>query len=222
MSVFQETEDQQRARRIMGRNFIGIGEVMQHFGARYTDGWLAHLATIPFYEGTLEEYKHTHVLFPGYPYTIQDIRDSGYEELFHTAKRPLESMFLVVCVGAPWNIEYVVKARVDPCWFLIRRDPVPDSTQKYLWQQKLLLSRREAIPRVCEVVYMTILTYLVTGERLFKDVYVRCSDAMSCSDVRFLVGGFNSRGLSGFPGSDTGHCDGMGLAVMVQPKRLVR
>ena len=66
------------------------------------------------------------------------------------------------------------------------------TNQTYEEQQKLL--RGEDVARACEVVYMTILYYLVTGNRLFEHVYARCSDLSSGGD-RVSVGDFDRDGL---------------------------
>ena len=60
------------------------------------------------------------------------------------------------------------------------------------------------------MVYTIIGHFLATGERLFEDIYVRCSDVDSVG-YRVVVGGFGSNGL----GVD-GHwddCRGGGVGV---------
>lgn len=58
----------------------------------------------------------------------------------------------------------------------------------------MLLARNEDAPKARVVVYTAIGHYLVTSERLFKRVYVRCSDVILRDDY-VVVGLFDSDGL---------------------------
>jgi hypothetical protein len=184
MYVIEENDSQQKACAIMGRNFIGIGMVMRHFGVRLSDSELAAMATIPFSHKVLEACKDTHLLFPGYPFTILDVRDRGNAELFYAD------------VDEAWykDEKFANQERVDPRWYLMRRGPVSDSMDKNWQEQTALLTEGEVVPRACEVVYQTILTYLATGERLFEDVYVRTND-LGSGGYRVRTGSFGSDGL---------------------------
>ena len=57
-----------------------------------------------------------------------------------------------------------------------------------------LLAKDEEVPSTRVMVYAIIGHYLVTGERLFENVWVRCSDLDSSGD-RVNVGVFNQDGL---------------------------
>ncbi len=62
------------------------------------------------------------------------------------------------------------------------------------------------------MVYTIIGHFLATGERLFENVYVRCSDVGS-GGSRVDVGHFDSEGLDVFRGYSDGHChDFLGLS----------
>ncbi|MEK7067597.1 MAG: hypothetical protein AAB956_01225, partial [Patescibacteria group bacterium] len=63
-----------RAREIMGHNFLGVEEAIQHFGVNPTQKQLAALAEVPYPESVLEELKHSHVLVAVFPLSILDIR----------------------------------------------------------------------------------------------------------------------------------------------------
>ncbi|PIS41015.1 MAG: hypothetical protein COT26_00320 [Candidatus Kerfeldbacteria bacterium CG08_land_8_20_14_0_20_43_14] len=180
---YSPSTDQKRAREIMGSNFLGVEDVIKHFGISLTDDEVSALWDIPFPESVLQERKNTHILFPGYPLTILDIRGKVPRELF----RSLEDAW--------YNGEkFAKKEKVALRWYLIRKDIIQNSTGKTYQGQTALLADTEEIPRACEVVYMIILYYLVYQKRLFESLYGRCAD-VSSSGYRVDVGSFDLLGL---------------------------
>lgn len=181
-----ETPSQARARQIMGKNFLGIEDVQRHFGVQFSPEELAGLAEVSFPEHALVDCEATHILFPGYPLTILDVHQRTQkkgQKLFYSNRDAWYN-----------NQPFAREEKVGLGWHLIRRDIVHNSTNKtYEEQQKLL--RGESVSRACEVVYMTMLYYLVTGNRLFERIYARCQD-VSSSGGRVGVGDFGQDGLS--------------------------
>ena len=51
------------------------------------------------------------------------------------------------------------------------------------------------VPRACEVSYMTILYFLVTGNQLFGNIYIHCID-ISWGGGPVCVGYFSQSGLN--------------------------
>ncbi len=61
-------------RAIMGTNFLGEAEIAKAYSVKWTKAQLEKLSVIPFSEETLRDCKDTHVLFAGFPLSINDIR----------------------------------------------------------------------------------------------------------------------------------------------------
>lgn len=196
---FEATTSQKRAREIMGRNYFGIEEAIRHFGVNPSRQQLAALSEVPFTEATLEECKNTHVLAAVFPLSILEIRGKilGNQRLFY---------------NQDWyNRESFAKDRREAEWHLVRKTLVPNSTGKTWNEQRALLAKNEETPTARVMVYTIIGHFLVTGERLFENIYVRCSDVDSVG-LRVLVGGVGSGGLGVSDGWSGGRGGGVGLA----------
>ena len=178
---FEPTTSQKQARAIMGANFFGVEEAIRHFGANPSSQQLVHLAEVPFTEEALQSRKDTHILAAVFRMSILDIRG-----LFKD-----QSLFY----EQDWyNKEKFAKDKGQLGWQLVRKTPVPGSTNKIWAEQQALLAPDEQTPAARVVVYTIIGHFKATGERLFKDVYVRCSD-LGSDGVRFSVGCFVRSGL---------------------------
>lgn len=152
------------AQEIMGKNFISPIQVEKHFQVLYGNK-VDSFWEIPYSESVLTECKNTHILFAGYPLTIREMCARTSQNLFPH-------------MGNYWW-ESLAFAKIDKVklrWYLIRKGLLPNSRKKTISEQVKMLSEYEEVPRACEVMYMTILIYLVSGERLFEDVYARCRD----------------------------------------------
>ena len=183
---YKPTPSQIRAREIMGKNYLGIEEVVRQFGAAYTEEQLALLAEIPFSEVVLEKCKDTHILVAGFPMTILDVR----------AKAPNKKPKTFYSYKDAWynNQSFAKDEKLEVRWYLIRKEAVVGSTSKNFDDQKALLSECEEVPRACELVYAVVLYFLVTGERLFPNLYVRTM-SLDSDGIRVVVGYFGSDGL---------------------------
>jgi hypothetical protein len=180
---FEATVSQKLAREIMGNNFFGIEEVIKHFGVNPTKEQIDSLAEIPFSEKTLEECKETHILVAVFPLSIITIRAKVERKLFYNH-------------GDAWyNEQAFAKNEGKICWQLIRKTPVPNSISKTWTDQQALLVENEETPTAQVMVYAIIGHFIVTGERLFENVYVRCS-CVDSHGTRVFVGIFGSEGLS--------------------------
>ncbi len=180
---FEATTSQKRAREIMGRNMFGIEEAIGHFGVNPSRQQLAVLADVPFTEATLEACKDTHVLVAVFPLSVLDVRGKAERKLFYSHE------------DAWYNKQAFAKDRGETRWMLVRKTPVDNSMSKTWDEQQALLGKDNETPTVQVMVYTIIGHYLNTGERLFENVYVRCSDVDSDGD-RVYVGTFDSNGLS--------------------------
>ncbi len=178
---FEPSTSQKRAREIMGRNFFGVEEAITHFGVNPTKQQSAYLAEVPFTEEVLASCKDTHVLVAVFPMSVLDIRGACKDQ----------SLFY----NQDWyNKQAFAKDRGEVGWHLVCKTPVKDSTSKTWDEQQKLLGKDDETPSVRVVVYTMIGHFRATGERLFENIYVRCSDLDSGGN-RVNVGNFDAKGL---------------------------
>ncbi|XOB46713.1 MAG: hypothetical protein ACKKMV_00815 [Candidatus Nealsonbacteria bacterium] len=174
---------QRRAQKIMGKNFFGIEEVIKHFKVNPTHQQLTVLAKIPFSERVLEELKDSYILVAVFPLSILDIRSKVDSKLFYDQSW--------------YNNESFAEERGEAGWQLVRKTPVPSSASKNWSEQQKLLAKNDEVPTARIMVYTIIGYYLATGERLFKDIWVRTSSLPS-DGYRVRVGCFYLIGLRFF------------------------
>lgn len=178
----EPSTSQKRARKIMDRNCFGIEEAIKHFRVNPSKQQLAALSEVPFSEETLKECVNTHILVAVFPLSISGIRGkvSGGQLLFYEQDW--------------YNKQAFAQDKGEVSWQLIRKTPVANSTSKNWPEQQALLAQNEETPQARVMVYAIIGHYLATGERLFEDVWVRCSDIGS-DGYRVFVGCFAADGL---------------------------
>ncbi len=169
-AILKARTSQKRAREIMGRNFFGVEEAIQHFGFNPTKPQLVALAEIPLTEAELIEKKDSHILVAVFPISILEIRGKVQRQLFYVHEK------------AWYNNEAFANEKGDASWQLVQKTPVADSTSDI---GKALTAR--------VMVYAIIGHYLVTGERLIQRTFVRSSD-ISASGGLVHVGPFELNG----------------------------
>ncbi len=205
---YEPTTTQKLARAIMGSlsagGYFGIEEAIRHFGVKPTLAQLATLAEIPFTEAVLQECKDTHILVAVFPMSILDIRKRVERKLFYSHE------------NAWYNTQSFAEKKGEARWRLIKKTPVLNSTGKTWNEQKELLNENEEILKARVMVYTIIGHYLATGERLFRNVYVRCAD-LDSDDNRVNVGSFNQAGLYVNYWRDSYRYDYIGLASSIRP-----
>jgi len=195
---YEPTTTQKLARAI-GIPVFGIEEAVQHFGVKPTRAQLSALAEIPFTEAELRECKDTHILVAVFPMSIIEIR----------GKIPRDQRLFY---NQDWyNKESFAKDRGEAAWHLVHKTPVANSTSKIWDEQQALLAKNEETPTARVMVYTIIGHFLVTNERLFENVYVRCSDVDSRGN-RVYVGDFDSDGLLVHAYWGGGRSDFLGVA----------
>lgn len=195
--IIEDNIHQKMVRKTMGKNFFGVKEAIKLFGVNPSKQQLAVLAEIPLSEATLEECKNTHILVAVFPMSILDIRDKVERKLFHRHE------------DAWYNNQAIAKDHGRVGWYLVRKSPVQNSTNKNWSGQQALLSKDEETPSARVMVYAIIGHYLAIGERLFESFYIRCSDLDSLGN-RVVVGDFG-RGLNinGWDDDDWDSCLGL-------------
>jgi len=180
--------------------------VQQFLQISVPDSWRAELRDIPFEPEILARHKSTHVLFAGVPLSIRDLRQrvpQCFDRFFPCAHR-----------------RFVNDETLDLRWYLLRAHVVPGSMGKAFKKQLSCLSKREAVPRACEVAYGITLYFLARGIRLFAGAAARCADVepgfISPTEVHVDVGNFDEKGLL-VSLMDDGLDEDIGLASMVKP-----
>ncbi len=188
---------QKRARDIMGQNFFGVEEGIEHLGVNPTRRHLALLSQIPFKEEKLERDKETHVPTAVFPLSILEMRER-FPDLFR---------------DQDWykREEELFARQAEVNWHLICKTPVKGSANKNWQEQLALVGEEDEVPTAQVVVYTIIGHFLATGERLFKDIYVRTS-SLDSNGYRVSVGGFHSGALGIYVCWDSDHCDFLALA----------
>ena len=150
-------------------------------------------------EAELRECKDTHILVAVFPMSILDIRGN------------VPSDQCLFCNQDWYNKETFAKDHGEAAWRLVRKTPVTNSTSKTYDEQQALLAENEETPTARVMIYTIISHFLVTGERLFKNIYVRCSD-VGPDGSRVCVGYFDSYGLGVAYYWDGDRHDGIGVA----------
>jgi hypothetical protein len=169
--------------RLIGIPMFGVQEAIQHFGVKPTKSQLAALSVIPFSEAELREVKDTHILVATLPLSVVDIKGRVDRSLFYSKE------------DAWYQKEAFAKDKGQAGWHLVRKTIVPNSTSKTYPEQQSLLAENEETPSARVMVYTVIGHYLATGERLFSNIYARCSD-LDSNGSRVNVGYFDSDGLN--------------------------
>ena len=180
---FESTTSQKRARKIMGKNMLGVEEAIQYFGINPTRQQTLALSEIFFSEEILRKTKETHVLVAVFPLSVLEIREICREvdsELF--------------CDQSWYNKESFAKEHGETGWQLVRKATLNASTSKNWQEQLALISEEDEVPTARVLAYTIIGHYLATGERLFGNSYVRTSSLPSGSG-HVGVGDFGLNGL---------------------------
>ena len=161
---------QDDARKIMGLNYFGIEEAIEHFGVIPTEEELTNLANVPFSWALLRKLKKTHILIAVFPLSIIEIRTKVRTNLFSGHWDLYDGTFL--------------KEKEKACWRLVRKEQVSGSFMKSRPEQEELLSEKEEIPTTRVLVYTIIGQCLAHNEFLFDWGWARTS---STEDEEFNV-----------------------------------
>lgn len=163
-----------KAQEIMGDLCLGAEIVKKHFGVSFTTQELCEIQIVPFAENTLRACASTHVLVLGANICISEIVESKW--------RLFDRNFFESYYHSPadfQNCDFVKKDRVEKKWMLLGRKYVPNSQGNNWRDQKQLVGPKEIIPRACEFIYITALTFLEKGQGILDPRHIRTSDLYS-------------------------------------------
>ena len=171
------------AAEIMGRGFHGTDALECHLGVKLSPKSKKLFLTVPFSAEVLQACHETHVLVACGALSLMDVW-RVQTRLFYSN-------------SDPWygdSSKWFAHSKVKAGWQLVRKNPVPDSSRKTWDEQNQLLRQDEQVPSASVLTQAILIHYLETGERLFEDIYVRCSDMDYDSD-RVRLGHFDEDGL---------------------------
>lgn len=160
-----------------------LEDIEKIYGVRFTSEQRTALENIPFSEQTLRECAGTHMLFPGYSFSLVDLCEEQHDFFFRDSRVWIKSE-----VGA------LSRAIVPVCWQLLRMSPVPMTIGEIWPKQQKLLNCDEEIPSAALVIFGAILHFQKSGHRLFGECHVRTS-SVDPDGTRVVVGGFDDRGF---------------------------
>jgi len=108
--------------------------------------------------------------------------------------RRVDSSLFYASTGGWHENEKFAKNKGTIGWHLVRKTPVEGSTDRTWNEQQKLLGQDDETPSARAMILTIIGYYRATGERLFPNVYVRCSCVGSDGD-HVYVGAFGSDGV---------------------------
>lgn len=207
MRGFEATMSQKRAREIMGHNMFDVEEAIRHLGINPSRTQLATLSEVPLTEAVLEEHRDTDILTAVLPFSIIDVREK-------IGKSPS-----LASQNRDWyNRQVFATERGGAEWKLIRKTPITNSIGETWLGQQALLANNEETPTARVMIYMIVGHFIVTGERLFDKIYVRCADRGSVN-FRIVVGYFDSSGPNVVYALGSQHNPYVGIASVVKSKQ---
>lgn len=199
---------QRRARDIMERDIFGIEEAIRHFGIPHPER-IEPFWYVPWEEETLKKYGGAYLLTAPLSYSIVEILEK-------VCNKDQISSF---CRDWP-DWETFFGGADKPKWWLIRKTPAPNSADLTFGNQLNALSRDEKVPPARVMIYAIAGHFLETGEWLYENTFVRCSDGIS-KDRGVRIGHFGSSGLLIQKDWSDGHGPSLGLASARKPEENV-
>lgn len=207
-----------RARKILELNFFGVEEAMKWFGVNPTTEDLAKLAKIPFSDEMLRKHKDTHILVAVFPLSIVEVRERAIQ-----ITEEGETPFTERC----WYKNRVFACnRGEAGWSFVRKTPRPSGCKlriapTIVSEISLVQEDVEGVPSARVMVYTIIGHFLATRERLFTNIWVRCSDT-NTSFMDFInVGNFEYGKLYLSSGENIMSHYGIEWAAIIPPDQVL-
>ncbi|MCH8741699.1 hypothetical protein IH779_02265 [Patescibacteria group bacterium] len=176
-SIASRTSSQELSREIMGNNFLGVEEVVEHFGISLVQEELAKIAEVPFFEATLQECKDSHVLFLGVPVNRvgNPLTVNYFRDMF-----PADSPRFWAYQDSRYDRErFATEETCELRWYLLRKSILDESRPLDYKEQNYLLQENEYRERAIVYIFCELLMFRARSELLFKDDWVWCTDVDS-------------------------------------------
>lgn len=200
-----------RAKEIMGPNFLGLGTASRHFHySLHSERALIAAANIPFSEELLLSTRLSHFLVYVPYLSILEMDSLVQPRLFYNSDQLTwyKQQAFVRTYGPPRG------------WHLVRTSAVPDSYRQTWQKQNLLLTQGEYVPSARVMVYTLLAYYLETGVKLFTKDLVRTAD-IDDKGNHIAVGYFKDEELFIYPYADEHEHVPLGLASAIKHRILV-
>ncbi len=173
--------DYELVRTILGKDFISPEDVMNsRKGITYTDEQVAQFRkTVPVQE-ILEWCRDNNFMLvagPNRPMSLLEILRPMNNARLEILRQLLMDNTYLHPREYTWYYDqkFAQKDKVETKWYMIRKDPVPESTFKNWEEQQLMISDVETVPNSAEFTW-AITTYKVVREVcLFNGICVRTS-----------------------------------------------
>lgn len=193
------------AREILGNDFVSPEEIAAvRPGVVYNPKQLLELGNTVLSREVLEWCRDNGFMVvagPARPTSLLDIRE-------------LERSHFYSKEGGWYAADSEKFARNDKAtcrWLMIRKEPVPGSTNKKWSEQERMLSSLEVVPNAAEQVWGMTTYKAVRGVYLLPSIYVRTASVGS-NGARVLVGRFVERGLNVSNWDDHARDDYLGVS----------
>jgi hypothetical protein len=182
------------AEEIMGDNLLRPYELARALGIphRLKLNYLTLLRHVPYRASTLMHFRHTHVLWPGFPQSLRDMQYRFPKEFYYSVwdydrRRPCRQYRYIA-------EEITKKNRPGRGWYLTPKEPYvhEDHLRTVRFQ---LQSRSYSTPIVCEMVMLLLGYRFLRGERLLQQNTVVCFDRAAHERNRFKVGNYCEDGI---------------------------
>lgn len=174
------------AREIMGwNNFFGVDESLEHYGIVIPKEYL-NFPKMPFSEEILKDHRNTHILTAVLSVPI-----------VYISKRIAAKFFYKNGSEESWYCDQNFAGEITGSgWWLVRKTPVIGSLSN-AWknQQGLLKEAVETTPPARVVIYAMVGHCLLSGYRMFEEVFVRTGSVNNPEGRRVIVGYFDSTGM---------------------------
>lgn len=158
----ETTTSQEVAKGIMGDNMVDFMEMLGCFEVAFShDNCFSGISEIPFSDATLSACRDTHVLFPGFHFTIEDMLAGPRGNLFaNDGNWYISRNFFLVPV-------------VRPQWFLLRKGGI-EVTAKLANEEPIF---------ICEAVFAAILFARIRSIQLFPNQRAQCLSSTASPSV---------------------------------------
>lgn len=172
------------ARAILGENIIFPDEIAEARGLSYSEDQLKQLTNTLPSEGMLRWLKsNNYALMPAPPEPLSLLEIKNLDGIFY----PNDDRWWSYDLGLP-------KTTFE--WLAIRKDVVPESTNKKWNRQCRLLGSEEYIPSVAELGWFITTYYTVRRIKLFEDICACTSSGYSTNTHVYLTFGFLGLGIN--------------------------
>jgi hypothetical protein len=186
-NIMLDAHDFTLAHEILGDDFISPEEIAAVCGFAYSKDQVADLERILPDKETLEWLKRNDFMLvagPSYEMSFLDVYKFEWTVNFGEC-----SWYTEFC-----EEPFVCDEKLTCCWYMIRKNIVPNSTYKTWGEQQRLLSNFERVPTAVELVWGMICYKAVRNVYLLEDLFAHTS-SVAFGDDHVSIGYFDGSGF---------------------------